>query len=426
MIGPFVMMPMCDCRIDRKTKKKVCTPFLRAFEHSCNGIKVIGNFDYDGNVYTPRGEVSSEAKCCDCCVGEAKATEVCYDLACLLRREERNGGLENISIVDGSGVPGKELHFNPPVNSAQDIASQMNGIAYLGLTTWHASATKKGFLCVSVPAGTPLPGKASGIRFRRFRTTNQNSGLGLGVAGSNYGTYWDLQDALSVGSPAADGSPVADPILLSSHIHYLCKLSTTQLTVAEPFSTGTLQHQNLFRSEFPDNSTAFYFPSPPNAPLPWLNAWATGENITTLAGRQVWASKLQTWTDEVLRSGGALTFGTTKSYVQIGSTPTPVPNFDFTVYPATLVVDVPCNIELVSMYTLRINSDGSELSPAGIIPTNVAANHVKFFAEDVGSGYYGSTPYIDGVGGSVSWSRECEIPGPFDVGAFDASSEVFS
>ncbi len=414
MNGPFVMLPMCDCRTDNTTMEKICTPFLRAFEYSCDGIKVIGDFDYDAQPYEPRGEVSSEAKCCDCCGGEVKATEVCYDLACLLRRrDELNGGLENISIVDGSGAPGSEEHFDPPVNSAEDIALHLNNIEYLGFTTWHESATQMGFLCVSVPAGSPLPGDAKGCRFRRFRTTSQNNGPSMLVTNSNFGAaYTNTGDSLAVGSPLAN-----QQTLLSSNIHYLCKLGVTQnggsqITVAEPFLSGTLQESNLYRSEFPDNSTSLYVSDFNTLPT-WSDAWGSGENPNVLAGRLVWASALQNWSEYVLQSALTFPFGSTQSYAQFGAE---VTNASYTLYPATLVVDVPCNIQLIDMYTLQINQTSSiEVNTDNTIPANTSTQHQLFFAEDIGVGDYTSTPYIDGVGGSVSWSNNCAISGPFDV-----------
>jgi hypothetical protein len=414
MNAPFVMMPMCDCHIDEKTNKKSCVPFLRAFEYTCDGIRAIGDYGYDGKPYAAEGEISSEAKCCDCCDDKMADHEVCYDLACLLRAQERNGGLENISIMGGDGVAGATLHFNPPLNSAQNVANALNAVNYLGFSTWHNDANKAGFLCVSVPDGVQIPGPASGLRFRRFRTTTQNNGAAMAVSHPNYGTYSTTQDSLSAGSGASQST------LVSSNIHYLCKLaatrqdyitsSTTQFVLAEPFVASQLQNANVYRIEFPDNSTALYVANYPVATT-FANAWSGTQNPTNVAGRNVWAINLEKWSDYVLSA--SLIYGSTKSYCQLDLTAITT-NSNVTIYPGTLVVDVPCNILLSSMYNLQINS--MEVSSTGSISLANTTGHIKVFAEDVGVGNYLSHPYVDGAGGSISWANDCSIVGPFDVG----------
>lgn len=415
MFEPFVMVAMCDCRFDTKTHKKTCAPFLRAFANGCNGIRLVGDFDHSGNPYHPTGEVSSDAKCCDCCDNETKKrTHVCYDLACLIRREERNGGLENIQLADGNGALGGVIRFSPPANSVQMIVDTFNSVAYLGFTTWSASADQPGFLCLEVPDKGLIPGAASGCRFRRFRSTLDNGGMSISVSNSGYGAYGSTQDNLTAGAPG-----VLPSAIVNSNTHYYCKLnlhhaSNGNVTVAEPYVSSVLQPKNLFRLEFPDNSTAMYVPSYPSST--WTNVWPAGGPLNA-ANRSTWATQLEKWAAYVI--GTALPYGSAKAYAQWIAPP--VQSGNVQVFRGALVVDVPCSVTLNNLYGVQVNN--IELNADGTFAFN-AGSHRRTFAEEIGAGQYTSIPYVDGKGGSISWNAGCEVAGPFPNGASgDMSTE---
>lgn len=405
MIGPFVLMPMCDCTVDEKTRKKTCKPFLRAFVLGCHGLEVKGDYDYDAKPYKPEGEVSSEAKCCDCCDcgSDKEKSKACYDVHCLLRQSELNGGLTNLQITGPDGTLGQIVIFDPPALTVQTVFNKLNDMAYLGFTTWMSSGP--GLLCVEFEKGASPPGTLTSCRFKRFTVASNNA---LKIAWYNAGNPTGF-------ATCADNYAVLDPSstianIQASNIHYLCNLryvdtyaNTNVLAVP-----GNLTNNRLFRTTFSSNSQNCYVHQSTSA----LAADVLSANITT--GYASVINALPAWFTSVLAIQG---INATAAISAIGSPQNATGSTQHVDF--NLQVDMPCRYNLSSMTNVTATSSNSfdqnnqivsiEVDGSGnLLGMGADASHLHTFVLTPSVGTFVAEPAIDGEGGSTNTDMNCE------------------
>ncbi|MEA2621681.1 MAG: hypothetical protein QOH61_591 [Chloroflexota bacterium] len=388
---------MCDCGGERR-KDETCVPFLRIFTVEPNSGRILGFVDhsYDGHRYEPVGRPRPDANCCDChSDGRRETSLVSYDLCCLFRERELNGGLANFEIAPD----GPALTFSPPLNDAHALAARLNADHYLGYDSWAADDCR---LTVTIPSGTTPPGPATGCRFRRF-VGNVSMAVLDDVGGPplNWINYTDLVDKMAFDAPDRKSD---------SSIHYWNTLEglvggvLTNLTGNRgPWHANAYDSDNdLFRSGFRRDSKG-------NVPLELRDTSQQLQYANTPAARESWARQFADWMQDRLGSGylvHALSYtGTNHS-----------PHFTYNHYQMT--IDTPCDVELtrfhLSAYVLSEMKVAHlwSVTPGNFDGAATAGSHIATFEVQPGIGDYTSEPAIDGQGGSIDWPDDCSIPEP--------------
>jgi hypothetical protein len=395
MSTPFVLVPMCDCFIDEKSNKKTCISFLRAFVLDGSNIKVVGDFDHNSKHYVPVGEVSSESKCCDChdCRGDDSKTRACYDIRCLLRNTELNGGLANLQIVASDGTAGAVIVFDPPAVSMQTVTDRLNSIGYLGYENWTSSGS--GFLCVEYSCGSTPPGQLTSCRFKRFTLGGPQANWPsiiwyTGFENPGVDVNDDIGEVLNPNNLAQD---IAD-----SHIHYFSNIeivdtvNNINLLLAPANRTNT----RLFRTSYSDQSSHAYIHLTQTNSVTDVLA---GLNITTNYNNVI--NALPAWFSSVLGLQSVM------SLISVTPGSSIVSNFNNERFYFSVSVDLPCKYSLLSMGNLMAMS-ALEVNNAGIIAgTGLQAGHKFFFSQVAGVGTFVSTPSINGVGGTTNTDINC-------------------